>query len=341
MSHIQEIAGLPVMFQGAYVVSFGASMGWNTSPSTLNIVVVEPLTETTPGPAAFTGTPISNLQVGRFFSFQVGTFSFGGLLKKREYVESTSDGKKWNLSFLDPRELFKNTIVLTAPTDATLKPLVGPRIIDVYNESSSADCFSNDSGWNTTGMPWGTILTVLNKPGVGVLPGPYDLIKLDVADLATVVDPALRVTGNFHNLLDLIQQAANAAAVDWYVDGTAAANAHAVIRVVNRGTEFENLGVQAFATSYGYGTADNRVKSINVGREWRNEEGCKVLQSANLEFLYDRELKGQTDDERIEYFPELDLTDEGFGVTTPTEAMMRAALVNQNSWEIYLQSINY
>ncbi len=325
MPNPTTIAGLPFTFQGQFIIGLSTALGWNTSPSSVNLTVVEKKTETEKGPAAFAGSTIGSLQIGKFFSLSLGSFSFGGLLRSRRYTEDTG-GKKWQVTLVDPRELMKNTIVLVAPSDGTIKSFGGRRVIDIFN--TAGGLFA--SGWTATGMPWSTIATVLGLPTVSAMEGLVDVFKVDVSELTAKMDPDFRISGNMLTLAELLQQAATAAAVDWFVETSATTNPTVKLKVVDRSTDDETISLQSFAAQFGYDTVNSRVKNIQVGKEWRNETGCAILQSSNFEFLDNRS-------PTTTGLPKLDLSFEGFGLFLPSEKGMRAALAEQKVWEFYME----
>ncbi len=349
MANPTTIPGLPFKFQGQNVTNFTTSMGWNTSPSTLTLTVVEKKTDTEVGPAAFAGSTIGSLPVGKYFNVSFGSFNFGGILRNRTYSESVG-GKKWSVILVDPREIMKNTVVLVAPSDGTLKSFGGRRVIDIFNEAGSL----LDSQWTPTGMPWKTIKDILSKPTISAVEGFLgQVFQLNVDELDAKVDPEFRVGGNMLGLEELIQEVAKAAAVDWYVETNAATNPVIKIRVVDRSADAEPESLQVFAARFGYNTVLSRVESISVGKELRNETGCVILQSANREFLTKESLTTQTADtaaatpgvitsggssapNQFNALPRLDLSLEGLGIFNPTELGMRTALSDFMSWIYYI-----
>lgn len=154
----------PIVILGAYVQNFACNFGMNSSPTTVNLTLIEP------DPNGInaediswgaTGFRVTGAQPGTPIAVNVGAFDYVGLVQSWE-KSTSSAGKKISVNLVDPRILFEGTYVALngqgLPTGVA-KPANYFNIYDYYANPASAD-------QNRVGMTFSKIRQFIEATGI-------------------------------------------------------------------------------------------------------------------------------------------------------------------------------
>ncbi len=235
------------LFLGASVRNFSTNLGYNQQQSTLSVTVVEDdqvADEETPKVEyrcgwreekteadSFILKDVPGEGIGRPAFFKFGALEFGGLVQNWEKSEDVSGKPIYSIQLVDPRELLAGTVVITGGYSGTTQGI--PNIFNVFAhmEGYGADCEHTESGGfggatvNEAGMPWNKIKQGLEEivaPGFSSDFGAPISFRghtyyLDVSELP-VVEDYVRVSGNQHSILDLIDFICTNTNHDYYIE---------------------------------------------------------------------------------------------------------------------------
>jgi hypothetical protein len=288
----------PIKFLGATVMSFNASLGFGSSPSTLTISLIEDC-EANPPDACYVnlldGDP-NKVIVGDPVFFVAGTFVFGGILTGWNITNSAS-GRIYTINVSDPRELLNNTQVLFS--SFIEGPYVSANYVNVYkyilyyNQKPICDNFPFTNNTDE-GVPYNTIMEVMKEiqassdPDLGpfVTSPTYNIARPQsrfAVDFDTFPGGAysnfsfpefFRLNGPYLPLLEILEAAKEAVGFEYYVYLEYGQPYHIIkiglVDLRNPPPDFEQIS--AFVNSMG-GTAHE----LSYGQELRNEPTRTII----------------------------------------------------------------
>lgn len=345
-----------VQFLGASVTGFQCNIGWGTSPTTLNVSLVEDTrinpvdgnprdTFTRPLP----GTPA-------VFTFE--TFTFRGIVQNWRESRSTSGNPVFDVNIIDPREVLEGVQIIVGNCNNEIGGL--PNIINVYGylENQSFGSARSDE----TGMPYdkiaGTVQTLTfldpQSPYGGAIAYRGTRYGLDLSQLPTLPSD-YRIGGDTNlTLMDFINEVCDAASHDFFFKLEQGLIPYLKLYTISRKTA-ANIGkISEFITQ------NPQYIASEVGLENVNSETGKFLVGGQVHEMYYQPQSGldadatiwpfwgQKDDKSVILgtgvnndhevtLPCLNLRVPGIGDTYQTNVgELRAALDARHSWEFYL-----
>jgi len=316
-------------FLGSYVKNVSNNLGLSTSPSTASLTLVEDDDSLFEFP-----------DVGTFQTIALGTvWSFSGVITRYEIDVANISGRTIRVSLSDPREIMKSIPMILAPGSQAIIDTInttGCSVIDVYGPYGQG--LVNLSNWNQSGMPFSSIVSVLNGDnvlvGTAIIPIPQQVVNVfgeqyvfDLTEVAAIVNPNHRINTNLTPLSNLIEDLSQRHSFDWFVESEKRADGiiEVTVRVIDRSTDNIDIDLQSFLDQH-----DERVITATSGIELRNEVSCMALQGAPLENLTKVAILGMANEP-------LDLTIEG-GINNyiMTEDEIIAVIAGRHQWEIWL-----
>lgn len=282
----------PLKFLGATVLSFNCSLGLGPSTeSSLNVDLIEDCEEED----SFTPADESVL-VGAPVYFPSNNpnpmaFSFGGVLMNWTVSQSPS-GKTFNVKVSDPRQLLDNAIVIidsyVGPPESTINYF---NAYAHYEQSVlQGDCGSfGTSGSTERGMPYNKIMNALLNMGVVICsPTGYNF-RVDITSFPGYVDSSVpnsrllpewfRIAGPGVSLLELLRQACDVLAYDFYVELQYIDGENVItIGLIDLNSPPGSFGTIVAAYN---GTATD----INYGQELRNDKTKTIIFGEQVHYL--------------------------------------------------------
>lgn len=295
----------PITFLGCSVASFNATMGFNGSPSTLDVQLVEDNNQNFPAHNAIPSTFVSETSVissisggnlhtngnpGTYKKFQADQFIFGGVVTSWRRNHSSS-GRYINVQMSDPRIFLKDIPVITDHYPIISgAPGVDP--FSNYQVSTPLRNFANPIAgrWTPDGLIFrGYLHTHIEGLRFTFYSTRYSI----VFDSSFVNYVAYNYRTPIQNgtIEDIINRTANDNNLDWYVicdtdeSETGSANG-IVIRVkgIHRKNQYSaaNTGINGFITS---SIGINNVTSYEIGRELRTDPSRAIFFGDNKRTL--------------------------------------------------------
>jgi len=318
---------------GAYVSNFSFSLGWNGSPSTLNVTLIEAPEDGKNFTQPSTST-VGILDVNENFRFM-------GVVESWEYVKDTG-GKVISMAMKDLRSLAATASVVIYPYDSMNS--LGT-IIDAYGYfNTGAD--GNNSGWSIeTGMPWDKVREAIQNTYFSFGGSNFQVV---LSSLPPMPD-GYRINANIINLLDLIQKVATDGGFDFFID---VSNISGVIRFIpaDRTGPYAGLNLTNWLNARrGLGVNGHALKRESVGIENRNmseavgavlmgapkEEMIAIDQENNIHeyWTHENPTKPVVDLNHIKHENYILAGDgTGFGKYLMTEYELHGALTNFDTW---------
>lgn len=278
----------PLKFLGATVLSFNCSLGLGpSSESTLNVDLIQDCDENdsfTPGDdSVIVGAPVY------FPSNQSNpmAFSFGGVLTNWT-VQQSSSGKTFNAKVSDPRQLLDNAIVIVDSYAGAPQASVNYFNVYAYYEQSvlQGNCGAfGTSGSTERGMPYNKIMDALLGMGVIICsPTGYNF-RVNITSFpgysssgvpnSRLLPDWFRIAGPGVSLLELLRQACDVLAYDFYVELIYSGGEHVIqIGLIDLNTQPGSFGqivanYNSVATDLGYGQElrNDKTKTIIFGEK--------------------------------------------------------------------------
>lgn len=270
-----DIITQPIKFLGATVVSFNSSLGLGATESSLTVDLVEDC-EASP-PDQFLPKDGSVI-VGAPVYFEVGSFSFGGVLTGWSYTQGGS-GRTYNAKVVDPRQLLENTVVIV---DSYLgNPVQAINYFNAYayyeGQVLQGNCnVFGSSKSSESGMPYQKVIQSL----IGMAPIIYSptgySYTINFTSFPQGLPQYYRVAGPSLTLLQLLQDVCDVLGYDFYAY-LAPGN------VINIG--LINLRSQPGSFGNIIASYDGSATEISYGQELRNEVTKAVLFGEKQHYL--------------------------------------------------------
>lgn len=263
-----------VVFMGARVLGFQASVGWNLSgASQLTVHLVDdPATG-----AAFAPPPAGSPVYFTFFGF-----NFFGLYQRGVEKKGPDGNPVYEVTVTDPRELLEGAQVVLAGYTG---PATVPNLFNAFGYWESGSFGA--AGANDGGMPWwkvrDAVVAMANAPGGTSFGSPISFrgykYSLDLSELPNAPAYYRVGAGVSMSLLELVAQVCEDGGCDFFVE---LRGFQIKVRTVSRAAN-PPLGVLSALASSAYG--GTLVRS-EVGVEVRNELTSAVVVGGEVTSLY-------------------------------------------------------
>lgn len=275
--------GEPIKFLGATVESFSASLGFNTTPSTLDVILV---VDTDDGDVFDEGGVAGEANnPGRYASFSVPNtvFIFDGLIKSRKRTGSIN-GNKFNVTLVDARIFFKNIPVITnLDTFGTAQQ---NNIIDVLGFYGGSIV---EADWLKDGVRWGKLLPAITN-FVAIFYGTTYRFSFDVNFISGV---HFNFRPNVQNptLDELLGVVSKASGMDYYVTSAFNGppdNRDVTITIKGISRRRQNILDLEDEIEHFAGVTENidKVISFDIGRELQLDPNNVVMWGDNVHTIY-------------------------------------------------------
>lgn len=274
----------PILFGGGYVKRFDASLGLNSSFSSVNIdIVVDDQ-----GQAGAPQTFLENeLTPGNISGFTAGQFNFVGIVQSWEesYAEN---GQTYKVRLVDPRVMFGDVYVMTngnlirLPNNTLLG--VGSGIPNVINAYSY---YSNDASAqrNDNGMAWNKIKQALEATGFITV---YDKrFALNFSSGFAGPD-YLRINADEISLDSLLQSVSASLGLDYYVEidrnyNSSSGYNYININAISREIAATGISINQLITAK---RSSGILKSYVRGKELRSGPTDVLVVGENRRFIH-------------------------------------------------------
>lgn len=347
-------------FLGASISNFSSSIGWNGSTSTLDMTLVEDLTN---GDAF---EPFYDFygEVGKAKYFSIGDFSFGGYISNWKYSQSTS-GYIINLSLEVPVNILQGVQVIIGGYHGTVFGV--PNIYNLFGYYEPDEQDFGQALTNEAGMLWSKIKIidqVINQFPIRFSGETYRINIDEIKALSTPQYYRIPSNGGAITILDLVTKVTQDAGCDYLV--TLEQGNIFRFKVVSRKEQPTNLNTIAnFVTGINlpnqraFGKElrnDGPTNAFIVGpkqhRLWMLEQngGIDPEEPLNNGFwpywgkdINDNIILGQGADDN--HYIDIDVGKSGFiteigSMYRLTVGEMRAALQSREAWNLYVTCIN-
>ena len=298
-----------VKFLGGYVKQFNATFGWNSTPSVLDITIIDKPGEADFNPNLSTNRP-GNLKKFKLSPYSTETdFEFTGIITSDANNFKNLSENSYKIQLQDPRLIMKHIHLVLCPNPGTITEDTNDRVIDVFNRINQ-DTIIPDSGQyidistydkggiNAINVLYAIGLINNDTPtlfGFGV-PQPIEgQIQTNIwginytfrLDDESIINPNFKVTGDVITLADFIQQLADGNGFDWYVTN---ADIEIIggepfyeinIKTISRQSDNTDISLDDFMDDIG----DDLIETAQSGTELRNEYTGAIIFTDNREFL--------------------------------------------------------
>jgi len=245
----------PLFFFNCYVVDVSVSLGWGSEAGFCTLDIVEDPDN---------GYTFTAPSLGTACMFKHGALEFGGILKKWEYKESTSDGRRYQVTLESAASILTGVYVIlsefqgviytddTSLEDPTKKSTMiygksyPTNIINIYaaKENFAYGGMFGKADLNQLGYPvqnsvTGTnifddiTLTMSNGIFGGKIKYADSEYTLDLSELKTEILPKIpgyRISGNWVTIIDLINKVTELAVYDYTIFVTGTPDKYGVIK---------------------------------------------------------------------------------------------------------------
>lgn len=260
-------------FLGSSVIDWNASVGWNDTPSSMTISLVDDIKNGDSFQAPAMGTPV-------FFNYE--GWEFNGIVRNWGAIASTDGNPIYKVEVVDPREILDGVELILDGYTGVVSQV--PNLFNVYGWLESFG-FGN-SGINESGIVWTKIKNAIQT--MTLTPGIYGsaiqfrgytyTVNLDGIPL---VPETYRVGGTSITLLGFIQEMCEAASADFFIT-LSLLNDVRVINVHSISRRFQpNFGkITQFVSSI------EGASAKNIGYELRNETTSKFVTGGAKQEMY-------------------------------------------------------
>jgi hypothetical protein len=238
------------LFLGATIVNYTATLGWNSNPSEVQIILVEDSCSSAAGKLYYDGCLNPQIHYGPdYFNppllgypvyFKFGSFSFSGILQNYKYI--TSDGgRKINVRLVAPVEILSGTSVILGGYNGPVYNI--PNLLNVYSflewyygvSSPVSSQLTNFLSYtpvqnfggslkNDAGIPWhmvkDSLSLIVNSSITGIFGRRLMLrgnsFNLDISELPNL-DYSFRMGGDNKDLLTIISEICELSGLDFIV----------------------------------------------------------------------------------------------------------------------------
>lgn len=348
-------------FLGASIINFSTTIGWGTSPSTLDVALVEDDVAGDVFTAPATGTPV-------IFEFTDGQqkFKFEGIIQRWRRNCSYSGNPIYEVQLTDPREILEGVQIITGGYNGKVSTI--PNILNVYGYYEKQGFGSSESDSN--GMPWRKIAAALPILTNALFPSDYGgpilyrdtRYALDISNLPILPDYYKIGSDTNITVMDFINEVCEASASDYFF--TQNTNSDGIRFIVLNTISRKNAFVPGQIANYASNTTDkisvsNGLENVNavcgkmlVGSQ--KHEMYLQYYNANISSIYEDDtiwpywginnsnnvIVGQGIDDNHKFTVDCSfLPVPGLNnAYTMDVAELRSALDGRSSWELFLSS---
>ena len=292
-----QIINSPIKFLGCSVVSFSCNLGFNGSPSTLDVQLVEDTGENFTGHGTLDyattesaliasikgGSEFLDGNPGSYHLFQNGNFKFGGIVTSWRRTHSSS-GRLINVQLTDPRSILKDIPVITDHCPAFNSGITN---WDGYNVVTPLNTFANAiaANWTPDGMIWRNILDIrLQQPKYNFYGKSYKIAFDDTFTLRIPLNYRVQIQNA--SVEDFINRVAKDNNIDWYaVCESLETDSDKIISVrgISRVNQYAltNDSINNFISSL-----SDKLSSYEIGRELRSDPTKAIFIGDNKRTLH-------------------------------------------------------
>lgn len=278
----EPILSEPIKFLGATVLAFNSGLGLGSSPSTLQVTVVEDCQAEPPDSfrCNLAEDHEDYIGVGDPAYFTAGSFTFGGVITGWD-VKKDTGGKVFTVRLEDPRTLLSNMVVVVDSYNGP--PKEAANYVNVYHHLEQGLCSDFGLSFNTDqGTPYLKIMEALVEidpylcaPHHSIQGGgnSYKVEWNDFPGRVNNLPEFYRIQGPGVPLLELLTQACDMAGCEFYVymeeQGGENVIRVGLIDLKNQPTSFLEVvnayQGQATELSYGQELRNEKTKTMMIG----------------------------------------------------------------------------
>lgn len=280
---IQDITS-PIIFGSGYVKRLSSSLGFGTSPTIVELEIVD-------DPDGQLGTQLNfastQLVPGNISGIHIGNFHFNGVVQSWQKQYSVN-GITHNVKLSDPRIIFPDVYLIangrgpSLPSQANIAVGTG-----IYNVINVWDYYGNDPAaqYNEHGMPWNKIKHALESTGLVTV---YNKQFRLVFSTGFTSPDYYRINGDDFSLDACLNTVANALGIDYFVEIDPTGYIHNTglnniyIRSVQRQITATGSNIFDYITEK---QSDGTLISYTLGQELRNGPTDVILLGANKRFI--------------------------------------------------------
>lgn len=272
----------PINFGGGYVTRFNTGLGFNSSPSTVDLDVV------VPNDGVFQS---GLLTPGNISGISVGALNFVGIVQSWQKSKSRA-GIIHSVKMADPRIIFNDITVIMNGTGPQLP--IAPYLTNgsgVYNIINVYNVFGNDydADYNENGMSWNNIKYALENTS-GYVNCYNKRFYLDF-DSGWDAPQYLRFNGQTTSLSSLLDTVSKNLGIEYYayIDPTTYVPSTGVvstivIKSINRASDATvATDIDTLITNY---ENSGLMMSYVRGRELRSGPTQIIVQGSNYNYMY-------------------------------------------------------
>lgn len=255
-------------YLNASIQSVNMNMGWNSSPSTCSVELVEDDKN---------GDNFIQPSIGGPTFFEYYGLNLGGIITSSRRNSNTGGDPTYSVTLEDPRSILEGVqLIIDGYNGGVFNT---PNLYNVFGywESSS---FGN-SQVNNTGMPWKKI-----RDGIIALVNQYPIVfgetryYLNLSALPNLPD-YFRIAGPNLSVMDFITQVCEAASHEFFFNLEQVGNNYYIkLYTVNRSHQPELNRISTFINS------QEEVVSTSTGFQLRNETSSRFLVGGNVHAMY-------------------------------------------------------
>jgi len=245
----------PLFFFNCYVVDVNLGLGWGSEAGFCTLDLVEDPDN---------GYTFKAPSLGTACMFKYGALEFGGILKKWEYKESTSDGRRYQVTLESAASILAGVYIILGEFQGTIyvddsslldpgaKPIMtygGAYPTNIINLFAAKENFSQGGMFgkadlNQLGYPVQNAITgtnifddVVSTMSAGIFGGKIKYAdseyNLDLSELNKEILPKIpgyRIAGNWVSIIDLINKVTELAIYDYTVFVTGTPDKYGVLK---------------------------------------------------------------------------------------------------------------
>lgn len=277
----QQDVTQPIVFLGCYLKRLTASLGLNTTPTSVDLEIV-PGFGNIPYDVSYqaTGFKIDDATPGKTARIQVGEFDFAGIIQSW-FKNYSTNGLTYSVRLADPRVILEGVPVITA-YGIVDNSVNYTNILNAFNYYGDLQSL----GSNDNGTTWSTIKTFLEATGVNFYHKKFNFIFNSGFNEATGltsfgIPPWYRIKSSNTSFNQLIQQVASDFNFDYYayIDTSGFSSSTGVVNnirfeYIDRNAATGAVDIANFITG---ATSSGTLISYKCGQELRTDYGQSIV----------------------------------------------------------------
>lgn len=336
-----------VKFLGASVSALNMNMGWNESPSVLNVTLVEDLDAGDAFTRPAVGSPVT-------FTIDETGWYFAGIIQSSQERRDTNGNPLFEITVIDPRELLDGTYIILNGYTGTINT---PNTYNVYGYLLTQGIYRSSAGFKLNQIISAMNTLLIGNTGYGsqlnLLGNPY-MLNLAFPN----VPDYYRITDDYISIMELVRRVCEDTNHDFFFSVVPGGFPTLTLRLRDRNAIYETGAINRFIQS---------VQGASVkysGFEFASSTTSKFLTGGRIAKLffqfppekamenpYDEPIWpywgvdsnrniiiGEGENDEHEFTIEIDhwnIPELGSRYTTDV-GELRAALDSQDAWESYL-----